>query len=73
MIYHMHLLKRFGTGSARTIERRIHTARSDVEAIQTVKQSFHISAPVASGFSLRRKDGMEIYRWFKADSDGANR
>ena len=29
MIYHVHLLKRFGTGSARTIERRIHTARAD--------------------------------------------
>jgi hypothetical protein len=73
MIYQVHLLRRYGIGPARIIEKRTHTARSDIEAIERVKHSFNISAPTASGFSLRRKDGMEIYRWFKPDaqSDGA--
>jgi hypothetical protein len=73
MIYQVHLLKRPGSAPARIIEKRTHTARSDMEAIERVKKNFHISAPTASGFSLRRKDGMEIYRWFKPDapSDGA--
>ena len=73
MIYHVHLLKRSATGSARTIERRTHSAASDLEAIRSVGQNFDISTPAASGFSLRRKDGREIYRWFKTDAerDGA--
>lgn len=65
MIYQLQLLHRYGTGPARIIEKRTHTARSELEAIRVVKESFHISAPTASGFSLRRKDGREIYRWFK--------
>ena len=65
MIYHVHLLKRYETGSARTIERRTESAASDLEAIRSVKEIFDVSAPAASGFSLRRKDGTEIYRWFK--------
>ena len=74
MIYYVHLLKRYGTATARTIERRTYSAPSDLEAIRRVKETFHISAPTASGFSLRRRDGMEIYRWFKtgAESDGAH-
>jgi hypothetical protein len=47
------------------IEKRTHTAGSDLEAVRIVKENFHISAPIASGFSLSRKDGMEICRWFK--------
>jgi hypothetical protein len=68
MIYQVHLLKGYGPGTERIIEKRTHTARSDLEAIRTVKENLHISAPTASGFSLRRKDGMEIYRWFKIDA-----
>jgi len=68
MIYHVHILKRYGTGTARIIDKRIHTAGSDL-----VKENFLISAPTASGFSLRRRDGMEIYRWFKTDTDSASR
>jgi hypothetical protein len=69
MLYHLHILKRHGPGTERTIEKRTHTAPSDLEAIRTVKENLHISAPTASGFSLRRRDGMEIYRWFKTDAD----
>jgi hypothetical protein len=54
------------------IEKRTHTAGSDLEAVRIFKENFHISAPTASGFSLSRKDGMEIYRWFKTtDTDTA--
>jgi hypothetical protein len=73
MIYRVHLLKRFGKGPARIIEKWTHTAGSDFEAIRIAKQDFRISAPTASGFSLRRRDGMEIYRWFKMDTDSGNR
>jgi hypothetical protein len=70
MLYYLHILKTsYARGTVRTIERRTHTARSDLEAIRTVKENLHISAPTASGFSLRRRDGMEIYRWFKTDAD----
>lgn len=67
MLYHLLILKRYGPGTERAIEKRTHSARSDLEAIRVVKESFQISAPTASGFSLRRKDGREIYRWFKTD------
>jgi hypothetical protein len=70
VIYHVHVLKRYGPGTERIIEKRSHTARSDLEAIRTVKDNLHRSAPTASGFSLRRRDGMEIYRWFKTDAVG---
>ena len=52
MIYQVHILKRFGTAPARLIEKRTHTARSDMEAIELVKKNFSISSPTASGFSL---------------------
>jgi hypothetical protein len=68
MIYQVHLLKSYGPGTERIIEKRTHTARSDLEAIRTVKENLHISAPTASGFSLRTRDGMEIYRWFQTDA-----
>ena len=68
MLYQVHILKvLYVGGKARIVEKRVHTARSDVEAIHRVKETFSISAPTASGFSLRRKDGMEIYRWFMVD------
>jgi hypothetical protein len=35
----------------------------------TAKENLHISAPTASGFSPRSRDGREIYRWFKTDAD----
>jgi hypothetical protein len=73
MLYQVHILKRYGTGPARIIKTRTHAASSDLEAIRIVKENFRISAPNASGFSLRRRDGMEIYRWFKTDTDSANR
>jgi hypothetical protein len=69
MLYHVHILKGRGRGTERTIEKRTHTARSDLEAIRTVKENLKISAPTASGFSLRSRDGREIYRWFKTDAD----
>jgi hypothetical protein len=43
--------------------------RTDLEAIRLVKEIFDISTPTASGFSLRRLDGMEIYRWFRAEAE----
>jgi hypothetical protein len=42
------------------IEKRTHTAGSELEAVRIVKENFHISAPTASGFPLSRKDGMGI-------------
>jgi hypothetical protein len=73
MLYQVHILKVPYVGSkARIIEKRAHTASSDLEAIRTIKENFHISAPTASGFSLRRKDGAEIYRWFKTEAQSAN-
>jgi hypothetical protein len=68
MLYHLLILKRYGPGTERAIAKRTHTAPSDLEAIRTAKENLRISAPTASGFSLRRKDGREIYRWFKTDS-----
>jgi len=65
MNYHVHILKSYGPGTERIIEKRTHTAASDLEAMRTIKENFHIFAPTACGFSLRRKDGAEIYRWFK--------
>jgi len=41
----------------RTIGTRTHTARSDLEAIRIVEENLHVSAPTASGFSLRRREG----------------
>jgi hypothetical protein len=67
MLYQICLLKRYGTGPSRVMKTRAHTASSDLEAIRTIKENFHIFAPTASGFTLRRKDGAEIYRWFKTD------
>src|ERR1700693_3371676 len=52
-----------------TIEKRVQTASSDDEAIPTAKENLYFSAPpTASGFSLMRQDGKEIYRWFKAEA-----
>jgi hypothetical protein len=74
MNYHVHILKGYGPGTEQIIEKRTHTADSDLEAMRTLRESFHIFAPTASGFSPRRKDGAEIYRWFKtaAQSPGDN-
>ncbi len=75
VIYHVHILKRtHANGIAKTIEKRMHTASSDDEAIRTAKENLHFSAPpTASGFSLRRQDGKEIRRWFKMETKNANR
>jgi hypothetical protein len=73
MIYQVHILKRYGTGPAHIMKTRAQAASSDFEAIRIVKENFHVSAPpTASGFSLRRRDGMEIYRWFKTDAQSTN-
>jgi hypothetical protein len=73
MLYQVHILKSLCVGGkVRLIEKRAHTARSDLEAIRIVKENFHVSAPTASGFSLRRKDGAEIYRWFKTEARSAS-
>jgi hypothetical protein len=61
-----------GLAPREVIENRTHTAQSDLEAIRIVKENFRISAPTASGFSLRRKDGAEIYRWFRTETHSAN-
>jgi hypothetical protein len=72
IIYQLHMLKRtHANGVARSIQKRAHTAISDLEAIRTAKEKLHHSAPpTASGFSLR-KEGREIYRWFRTDPDSA--
>ncbi len=57
MIYQVHILERHGTGTVRIIGTRTHSARSDLEAIRIVEENLHVSAPTASGFSLRRRDG----------------
>ena len=68
MLYEVHIFRvPYVSGNPRLIEKRVHTASSDLEAIRTMKENLHISAPTASGFTLRRKDGAEIYRWFKTD------
>ncbi len=70
MLYQVHILKALYVGDKpQIIEKRAHT---DLEAIRTIKENLHISAPTASGFSLRRKDGAEIYRWFKTEAQSAN-
>ena len=71
MNYHVHILKGYGPGTEQIIEKRTHTADSDLEAMRTLRESFHIFAPTASGFSPRRKDGAEIYRWFKTEAQSA--
>ncbi len=70
MLYYVHVLKTYyAGGTARTIERRPHTAGSDAEAILTAKEKLrHSAPPTASGFSLRRHDGSEIYRWLKTET-----
>jgi len=74
MLYHVHILKtNYAGGAARMIEKRTHTAGSDDEAIRTAKENLQFSAPpTASGFSLTRADGKEIYRWFKAAAQNPN-
>jgi hypothetical protein len=48
------------------IEKRTLNAPSDDEAVRIAKENLKLSAPpTASGFSLRRQDGKQIYRWFK--------
>ena len=62
-----HLKAPHANGIAKTIEKRMHTASSDDEAIRTAKENLHFSAPpTASGFLLVRQD--EIDRWFKAEA-----
>jgi hypothetical protein len=74
MLYEVHILKMpYVGGKPRPIEKRVHSANSDLEAIRILKENFHISAPTASGFSLRRKDGKEIYRWFKTEARSTNK
>lgn len=69
MLYEVHILRTlYVGGKPRIMEKRAHTASSDLEAIRIIKENFRISAPTASGFSLRRKDGAEIYRWFKMEA-----
>jgi hypothetical protein len=73
MLYQIHILKALCVGALFDYPRlAAHTASSDLEAIRTLKENFHIFAPTASGFSLRRKDGAEIYRWFKTEAQSAN-
>jgi hypothetical protein len=73
MLYQVHILKvPCVSGNPRVIEKRAHTASSDLEAIKILKENLHVSAPTASWFSLKRKDGAEIYRWFKTEARNAN-
>jgi hypothetical protein len=72
MLYEVHIFRvPYVSGNPRLVEKRVHTASSDLEAIRILKENFHISAPTAAGFSLRRKDGTEIYRWFKTEAQSA--
>jgi hypothetical protein len=76
MLYQVHTLKvLYVGGKPQTIEKRAHTASSDLEAIRTMKENLHISAPTASGFSLRRmpKDYILGHMWLnlaEAQGDG---
>jgi hypothetical protein len=69
MLYRLYILKRYGPGTERITEKLTHTASCDLEAIRTAKEHLHHCPPTASGFSLRSKDGREIYRWFKTDAE----
>jgi hypothetical protein len=73
MLYHVHILKpTYLGGKPRLIEKRVHTARSDVKEIEHLKKNFSTSAPTASGFLLKRNNGTEIYRWFKPEAKSAD-
>ena len=74
MIYHVYILKSRADGSLRTIDKRVLAARSDNEAIRIAKENLKFSVPpTASGFSLRKQDDKEIYRWFKPETQANGR
>ena len=60
VIYHVHILKRtHANGIAKTIEKRMHTASSDDEAIRTAKENLHFSAPPTASWFLAEEAGRQ--------------